>query len=63
MKTNLTRKIFTVLLLLCGVTLSYGQGNFSYHYVIPPELGDRLKDVKKIAFMDFTYKAPGADKA
>lgn len=62
MKTNLTGKIFTILLLLCGVTLSYGQGNFSYHYIIPPELGDRLKDVKKIAFMDFTYKAPGADK-
>jgi len=58
MKTNIN-KIAMVVFLLIGVSSSYGQGSFSYHYIIPPELGDKLKDVKKIAFMDFTYKGPG----
>ena len=58
MKTSLFNKLMLVLVLTIPGYLAFGQGTFSYHYIIPPELGDRLKDVKKIAFIDFKYNPP-----
>jgi tetratricopeptide (TPR) repeat protein len=56
-QTNLTSTVILLLLLLSS-NLSRAQGNITYHYIIPPELGDRLQDVKKLAFMEFTYTPP-----
>lgn len=59
MKTSLFKTGVLVLAMIIPSLIALGQGTFSYHYIIPPGLGDRLKDVKKIAFVDFKYTPPG----
>lgn len=63
MKTINLSKFIAVFLLFVSIGVSYGQGNFKYHYVVPPDLGERMSGIKKIAFLDINYTAPVVEGA
>jgi len=63
MKTKNLSKFIAVFLLFVSIGVSYGQGNFKYHYVVPPDLGERMTGIKKIAFLDIKYTAPAVEGA
>jgi Tetratricopeptide repeat/Curli production assembly/transport component CsgG len=58
MKKLFDTKFKIFILVIISSATSFGQGNFKYHYIVPPDLGNRMSGVKKIALMDFTYMAP-----
>jgi hypothetical protein len=62
MKSIGINKIAVVLLFLLTVATAYSQGNFKYHYVVPPDLGERMSGIKKIAFLDIKYTAPVSER-
>jgi len=47
-----------LILLLSVATTTFGQGKLKYHYIIPPDLGDRMAGIQKIALLDFSYTPP-----
>lgn len=63
MKKPANIKIIALILLFSWAGLSYGQGKLKYHYIIPPDLGDRMAGIKKIALLNFTYTPPVNENA
>ncbi len=58
MRNQLFIKAVLSLLIIALGHFAMAQGNFKYHYIVPPDLGDRMEGIKKIAFLDFKYTPP-----
>jgi curli production assembly/transport component CsgG len=63
MKKLINLKLIALLIVVIGAVPSYGQGFFKYHYIVPPDLGNRMSGIKRIALLDFTYVAPVVEDA